>query len=563
MQGSSMNDKFTEIEIESTQNRSTSAEAALRFFSSAAPPQAIKPRVADPIREKFYEMRRLASAKPFARNDSELFYKQAKFMEDFTDDYDGNAKFNMYYPYYQNMGYEYLRTYFTWRTKVRSGEMTPTSLSYIFLYIYEVLSGIGVADATDGLNKLLALWKAFSAENVALEKYLASWLKDYHIFYELPDSFSDFVEKHNMQKYYSLSLLFDKNVDNKLELWGNVSGYNVTNSKFYRDGNEMLMSDCFNSVFDSLQEFCMKRNTRFEDLLVYSVSRRSVWQPFKQTLFQSRAQQNDREIIISDFEQYFCKSGQWTAKLPIYYSTQRDFVGYIIKKTEACLRQVMNYKYKLIADMKSGSKPFRELQRPAAKRAELDKLIENAVAEFHRKLTRTVVKIDHGNLAKIREEALETQGQLIVPDSDVVQNVFATEQNLTAEIIERELDNELSNNDSSYMSNVSEVPNNPDNHLSIESELTMSFSDGWKALKKAFSDVERQALSIALQASTGNSNESTKSYADENGIMLEVLADNINEKATDYIGDNILEVDNELILYDEYIENIGALVKSS
>jgi len=545
--------KFAEIEIEPTQNRSKSTEEALRFFSSVSPPQAIKPRVVDPIREKFYEMRRLASERPFARNDSELFYRQARFMEDFTDDYSGNAKFNMYYPYYQNMGYEYLRTYFTWRTKVRSGEIIQTSLSYIFLYVYELLSGVGVDDATDGLNKLLALWDAFSEENPTLEKYLSSWLKDYHIFYELPHNFSNFVEQRCMQKYYSLSLLFDENVENKLELWNNVSGYNVTNSKFYKNGNEQLMSDCFAVVLVAVQDFCKKRSTRFEDLLVYSVSRRSPWQPFKQALFQSQTKQNDREIIMSDFEQYFCKNGQWTAKLPIYYSTQKDFVGYIIKKTEACLRKVMNYKYKLIADMKSGGKPFRELQRPAAKRAELDKLIEKAVADFHRDMTRTVVTVDHSNLARIREEALETQGQLIVPEAENVAQLFSKEPkaDTTVTITEQQANEAIQ---------AHETPHNTESLFTAEPELTISFSDGWKALRNALSDVERKALSIALQVSMENSAESTKAYADENGIMLEVLADSINEKAADYIGDSILEVDEELILYGEYVDNITGML---
>lgn len=42
-------------------------------------------------------------------------------MEDFEDDYDGDAPFSMYYPCYQMMGYEQLRTYFSWRSKVRKG----------------------------------------------------------------------------------------------------------------------------------------------------------------------------------------------------------------------------------------------------------------------------------------------------------------------------------------------------------------------------------------------------------------------------------------------------------
>jgi len=554
--------KFAEIEIDTTQNRSTAGEAALRFFSPVVSAEPIKPRIIDPIREKFYEMRRLASVRPFARTDSELFYKQARYMEDFTDNYEGDAKFNMYYPYYQNMGYDYLRTYFTWRTRVRNGDIQPTSLSYIYLYIYELLSGIGTSDPADGLEKLLALWNNTSFIRPGVEKYLPKWFKDYFIFYEMqgetedysvasakqgndsptviaqsspPDdvahrsnpvstfSFSKFVEKHNMQKYYSLSLLFDENVENKLELWNSISSYDTANSRFYKDGNEQLLNDCFEMVLNKIQEFCIGRNTRFEDLLVYSVSRRSPWLPFKQALFGSRIKQNDREIIISDFERYYCKNGQWTANLPIYYSSQKDFVGYIIKKTEACLRQETKYKYKLTAEMKSGSKPFRELQRPAAKRAELDKVIEKAVSDFHRNQNLIAIKVDHINLARIREEALETQEQLIVPEE------------------------EIRHGDSPPVL-IS------DSDEAIRIPLTMSFADGWKALRSSLTETERKALFFALQE-----NADIKSFADENDIMLEVLADSINEKAADCIGDSILEIDDEMILYDEYRENISSI----
>ena len=314
--------------------------------------QPIQPRISDPIREKFYEMRRLASNRPFARNDSELFYRQAKFMEDFTDDYEDSAKFNMYYPYYQHMGYDYLRTYFTWRTKVRCGETQQISLSYIFLYIYELLSGIGTNDPGEGLSKLLAIWETFSREYPPIEKYLPKWFKDYFVFYELPQDFFAFVDEHRLQKYYSLSLLPYGNTENKLELWNGISGYDVTNSKFYKEGNQELLINCFDTVLRGIQDFCEKRDAQFEDLLIYSVSRRSPWQPFKHALFGSRTRQTDREVLISKYERYYCKNNEWTANLPIYYSSQKDFVGYIIKKTEACLRQAVNYKYKLVAEIK-------------------------------------------------------------------------------------------------------------------------------------------------------------------------------------------------------------------
>ena len=528
--------KFAEIEIETPfdkikQQDGSSVLFPIPFSTSIPKAEPIKPRIIDPIREKFYEMRKLASARPFARSDSELFYRQARFMEDFTDNYEGNAAFNMYYPCYQNMGHDYLRTYFTWRTKVRNGEINPISLSYIFLYIYEILSGIGTTDPNDGLNKLMDIWDAFSQNNQTIEKYLPKWLKDYHIFYELPHTFPEFIEEHQMQRYYSLTLLFNENTQNKLELWNAISGYDIKASKFYKEGNEQLLSDCFSVVLQEIQDFCKKRETRFEDLLVYSVSRRSPWQPFKHAHYGSRLKQTDREIKISEFERYYCKHGEWTANLPIYYSSQKDFVGYVIKKTEACLRQATKYKYKLVADMKSGSKPFRELQRPAAKRAELDKTIESAVENFYKDLHRIAVTVDHTNLARIRTEALETQEQLIVPE-------------------ERQGDG------SSVLAAPATAIPAATSATPAEEPVTLSFADGWKALKQMLTELERKALALALQE-----NADIKTFADKHNIMLEVLADSINEKAADCIGDSLLEIDEEIILYDEYRENIEAMCR--
>jgi len=231
-------------------------------------------------------------------------------------------------------------------------------------------------------------------------------------------------------------------------------------------------------------------------------------------LFGSRIRQNDREVHISSYERYYCKNGAWTANLPIYYSSQKDFIGYIIKKTEACLRVAAGYKYKLTVEMKPGSKPFRELQRPAAKRADLDKVIEKAVADFYRDLNRIAVTVDKKSLERIRVEALETQDKLIVEEAE---RSSTTEENIP---------------------------------------ITLSFEDGWKALKKALSETEIKALSVALSDSTG-----IKAFADEANIMLEVLADGINEKSSDCIGDSLLELDGaDMIVFDEYRDNIKAMI---
>lgn len=82
-------------------------------------------------------------------------------METFEDDYEGEAPFSMYFPDYQMMNFQQLRTYFTWRTDVRRGVVRKTSFSYVFLYIYELINHIGVKDDREGLEKLLYIWEEY------------------------------------------------------------------------------------------------------------------------------------------------------------------------------------------------------------------------------------------------------------------------------------------------------------------------------------------------------------------------------------------------------------------
>ena len=56
-----------------------------------------------------------------------------KGMEDFEDDFDYHGTFIRYFPNYQAMNDLQLRGYFSWRTKVRRGEVGRTSLSFAFV----------------------------------------------------------------------------------------------------------------------------------------------------------------------------------------------------------------------------------------------------------------------------------------------------------------------------------------------------------------------------------------------------------------------------------------------
>lgn len=114
--------------------------------------------------------RPLVEAKRLMRNPAEyhynyrqLFYQQAKLLEDFTDDFSEQASFSSCYPCYRDMNDRQLRTYFTWRTKVRQGIVESTSPSYAELYCYELLHQIGVPDPETGFRMLQQFRQDYTA----------------------------------------------------------------------------------------------------------------------------------------------------------------------------------------------------------------------------------------------------------------------------------------------------------------------------------------------------------------------------------------------------------------
>jgi hypothetical protein len=154
------NSLFADIIINDSCDIMDAAKSCIR-----AAKEILSPRPSDPVYERFTQLKRISGTvyrDGSDRSREYLFYKQALFMSDFTDDYLKFAPFNSYYPNYQMMNFEQFRTYFTWRTKVRQCEVRQTDLSYVFLYIYELLNNVGIADGQDGLNKLLFIWEFLS-----------------------------------------------------------------------------------------------------------------------------------------------------------------------------------------------------------------------------------------------------------------------------------------------------------------------------------------------------------------------------------------------------------------
>ena len=72
-----------------------------------------------------------------------------------------------------------------------------------------------------------------------------------------------------------------------------------------------------------------------------------------------------------------------------------------------------------------------------------------------------------------------------------------------------------------------------------------------------------QKVAIGIIATDENVTEQLLSLSiRNNGILIEVLLEEINEIALEYTGDNIVETtDTKIYIYEDYIENISNVIR--
>lgn len=509
-------------------------------------------REPDPVRERFNQMRDIAREsgiptfsnskfydKRIQQENGKLFYRQGMFMKDFEDSCERILPYSAYFPTYQMMGYGQLRTYFTWRTKVRQGEILKTSLSYAFLYLYELLNNIGVESPGEGLEKLMLFWDAYRVYDESIDKYVLKWLKDYHIYYELPWSFQQFVQENHLGGHYPK--LSDPGDD--FDLYCRISRYDIRKSGFYTQERAGLIKECFRFTLDRLRRTFAESHVDLEDYIFHPTRNMSVWTPFQGALFCPALHQPDRRVVLSEKEIYLCSGSRWTFSTTITTESGRQLIGYAMKQMESVLRRLTKYRHKLSANIGSLSPVMvQELQKDGIS---LELAVTQAAEAFYREATKTVVKVDSAMLERIRQEALATQERLIVPENGepgpyaVLQEAETDLTDLKTQVDADELHTLPQTKEPDWQADPSALGN----------------ADEWSDLREALTEIERSALALAIGRKTD-----IKKFADAHGIMLEVLMDGINEKSTDFIGDSIL--DDSFEVYDDYIEQVKGMVES-
>ncbi len=350
------------------------------------------------------EMRLLARKYGYGTNENnpKLFYEQGKFMEAFEDDHDCPGEFIHYFPTYQSMTDAQLRGYFSWRTKLRRGTLEQTSLSFAFVYIYELLNQIGVPSPLDGFHMLKRFWTEYRELDPRITRYVPVWLKDYALYHDLDKSLLGDLPDAGLDE--ATATLLNLGAHSAAEVFAALaalSAYDLKGSKLYAL-HPADVEECVHRVFSAVVDYYGRDPKKSAAEKLFGKFCSSAYFLFNSAVFHDRIVQKDRDYAIGGNHVYRCREGEWTCERFVWYGRNNKRIGDILKTLDYFMRRSRGIKSALL---------------PGKTNKVLTAKIEKAVALFEEeKRSRPNVDIDVSKLQAIRTASIALRDKLLVDE---------------------------------------------------------------------------------------------------------------------------------------------------
>ncbi len=425
------------------------------------------------------------------------FYRQGKFMEHYKDNQPWIGEYRRYFPTYHDLNLPQLRGYFTWRTWARSGDFRPTAEAFAYIYLYELLCGIGTEGPADTLNKLSAFEKGYlniGLGDGSMRKNLRRWMLEYAVLHDLPpETARAYADPELMEQDHALAVLrfpqehTDETIFDALCAFG---GEKLSQSPAAADperGRHLFAALWRIAMLETGGQF-------FKDC--FGERTTAPWRPLSNAVYWEEEKHAPGQYVLNASRRYECRGGLWQEERydPLRFDRER-FLALLHEGD----RQLRKY-------LKTG-RYLRE-KREEAWAAPYAAAVIAAEEAAKREKARPKITIDLSGLAQIRHDAGITRDSLL------------TEEELAESIAE---------------------PESPP-----------------ETAPPVFDGLDAQHLEILLTLLRG---ESAADLIRNQNLMPAVVTDTINEAFYDEIGDSVMEYDGMTVaLAEDYREDLERIL---
>lgn len=478
-------------------------------------------------KDKINKIKQMKSLRPnFSINqidrEKELFYRQAVFMENFEDNYDINVPYKTAKPNYNEMNTYQLRSYFSFRTLIRNNNYQKSQSTYIYLYLCELINLIGVANAIDGIKKLLEFWNNYRLLEPSLDEIMEKFIKDFYIVHNIQIPYVDIIKEFPIEKELISNELMTGNYNQSLETYDKISSYHILTSKLMEHKYAFVTEMVLPKIFENIEIHFNKNGYNFNEIL-FGRYKKINYIPFEKALYYNQNKSTEYEIVTD--EKYQKINDFYTKEELIPSEYTKQLMGYILKNVDISLRNAlkMNNTLKVNNDMlnikDSNLTNFITTEIPTLIDVTIKKYLIEHKQEINHKLNEKLksnIKIDETQFNNIRESSNRVQEKLIIEEYEQIK------EEIKETTIEKTSDNIYQN----FINNLTEQ--------------------------------EFEFMKLIMTNKTKND---LIEYSKSINILFEIMIENINSKALETIEDNIMEdTGNEVLIYAEYYEQIKDII---
>ena len=334
-----------------------------------------------------------------------VFYEQARLLAGYEDDFEFTGTFSHYYPSYEDMSNEQLRGYFAWRAKARQGNVEQGSLSFAYVYLYELVNLVGVASAREGYDAMLAFGSAYRRFDARFGKHLDAWIDDFVIYYGLDASLLRTRSFAKRDAAFDVLLHHEAHAEGELfNALVTLGDYAIADSPFFIEHEAELRSLVVHAYRAAAQHHA-KLKTTLPAKLAGRLKNDRLWL-FERAVFANPLAIDTAAYQISSHDTVYCRNGAWFRTRYEALERPLPWVTQLLETCECILRDV--YAYPNTLERKLTTK---YLLKAIETRA-------NELAEETRLREERAVHIDFSQLDHIRAAAEVTCEKLIVDEEN-------------------------------------------------------------------------------------------------------------------------------------------------
>ncbi|MEK4661187.1 TerB N-terminal domain-containing protein [Priestia sp. FSL H7-0729] len=471
------------------------------------------------------------------------FVEEAKQWADVEGDVSPWVPFMSYWPTYGVMNEAQRKWYLYWRKEVRQGRYPDTDLSYLFVHIYELINGIGWQNPQEGYDQLKQLWMNYRERLPQLNIYMQEWMVDYVLVHEMETSLSEIMGLSGgylpaeMLDMELQRILQDKVSVISLNMLQRYYDYDITLSKFYRDGGKEVMEQYIPQVMALVHSYLER--TREVGLL-------PVFQP-----------NDERTVERILFRKAVYDDSIYGRSVSFRYmpiGEQAEFVQMvtrIYRCTENKLRELLGFRGRL---------------RGQTLEPELANLIERYLVKAYateqaEAVEQPVIRIDTEKLASLQQESEYVRLALTIEDDhpSEVKDAEVYNANVTSKPVDAlEARDEITPTEDSMQQDLSitEIAlegSTASIGLQWDVSAEADLDEEWLLFAKELSPQQVQTIHVLLGASPDTE---LMRLAEQYGTMPTLLLDEINDVAMETIGDLLIDGDRIVPDYIDVFEHV-------